>query len=220
MQRSGQSAATMLAVRAPQSKPARIAFSILSASIKAMTSTASADGWPLRTRVARKEARRAVAAQIGNDHPIAGRRQQRRDIDEAVDVVGPAVQENDRRAIGRTGFGIADIEHAGIDLLQRAEGGVRPRLDGRQRASSAGCAPQSRSSRAARRRRSRRRRRRSGGDRRSISFMLLMRVHLAASWLDRCTDQPNVNAKASTPGSRNSISNCRSAMGFGCLISW
>ena len=47
--RSGQSAATMLAVRAPQSKPARIAFSILSASIKAMTSAASADGWPLRS---------------------------------------------------------------------------------------------------------------------------------------------------------------------------
>src|SRR2546421_2637136 len=32
-------------------------------------------------------------------------------------------------------------------------------------------------------------------------------------------DQPNVNAKASTPASRNSISNCRSAMGFGCRIS-
>ena len=29
-----------------------------------------------------------------------------------------------------------------------------------------------------------------------------------------------MNAKASTPGSRNSISNCRSAMGFGCRISW
>ena len=49
MQRSGQSAATMSAVRAPQSKPAMIAFSILSASIKAMMSTATADGWPLRT---------------------------------------------------------------------------------------------------------------------------------------------------------------------------
>jgi len=32
-------------------------------------------------------------------------------------------------------------------------------------------------------------------------------------------DQPNVNAKASTPGSRNSISNCRSAMGVDCRIS-
>jgi hypothetical protein len=31
-------------------------------------------------------------------------------------------------------------------------------------------------------------------------------------------DQPKVNTKASTPASRNSISNCRSAMGFGCRI--
>lgn len=32
-------------------------------------------------------------------------------------------------------------------------------------------------------------------------------------------DQPNVNAKAATPASRNSISNCRLAMGCGCRIS-
>jgi hypothetical protein len=32
-------------------------------------------------------------------------------------------------------------------------------------------------------------------------------------------DQPNVNAKISTRQSRNSISNCRSAMSFGCRIS-
>jgi hypothetical protein len=38
-----------------------------------------------------------------------------------VDVVGPAVQENDRRTGGGTGFGVADIENAGIDLLQRCE---------------------------------------------------------------------------------------------------
>ena len=30
---------------------------------------------------------------------------------------------------------------------------------------------------------------------------------------------PNVKQNASTPGSRNSISNCRSTMGFGCRIS-
>jgi hypothetical protein len=34
------------------------------------------------------------------------------------------------------------------------------------------------------------------------------------------TDQPNVNAKASTPEPINSISNWRSAMGFGCRTSW
>src|SRR5215475_4368679 len=43
-----QSAAMILAVRAPQSKPASIALSILRASMKAMVSTATADGWPLR----------------------------------------------------------------------------------------------------------------------------------------------------------------------------
>jgi hypothetical protein len=32
--------------------------------------------------------------------------------------------------------------------------------------------------------------------------------------------QPNVNAKASTPGPKNLISNWRSGIGFGCRISW
>ncbi len=39
----------MSAVRAPQSKPASTAVWIFSASISAMVSTATADGWPLRT---------------------------------------------------------------------------------------------------------------------------------------------------------------------------
>jgi len=49
LQRSGQRAAMMLAVRAPQSKPPRIALSILSAFMKSIVSTASADGCPFRT---------------------------------------------------------------------------------------------------------------------------------------------------------------------------
>jgi hypothetical protein len=32
------------------------------------------------------------------------------------------VQKNDHRAIGRAGFGVSDIQEAGIDLLERAEG--------------------------------------------------------------------------------------------------
>jgi hypothetical protein len=48
LQRSGQSAPMMLAVRAPQSKPARVALSILSASINVIISTASADGCAFR----------------------------------------------------------------------------------------------------------------------------------------------------------------------------
>ena len=106
-------------------------------------------------RFARKKARRAVAAQIRDDHPVARRRQQRRDIDIAVDVVGPAVQKNDRRAIGGAGLGVADIQDAGIDLLQRAERRVRPRLDCGQicRFVLPVVLPQSRSCRAGRQRR-------------------------------------------------------------------
>ena len=83
-------------------------------------------------RVAGKKARRAVAAHIRDDHPVARRRQQRGDIDKAVNVVGPAVQKNDRGTIGGAGFGVSDIQQAGIDLLQRAERSVRSRLDRRQ----------------------------------------------------------------------------------------
>ena len=47
-QRSGHSAATMSADRAPQSKPARMARWMPSTSIRSMTSTAKAACWPLR----------------------------------------------------------------------------------------------------------------------------------------------------------------------------
>jgi hypothetical protein len=69
-----------------------------------------------------------MAAQMRDDHPVAGRRQQRGDIDKAVNIVGPAVQKDDNRTIGGAGLGIADIQDAGIDLLQWTEGRVRPRL--------------------------------------------------------------------------------------------
>ena len=93
-----------------------------------MISTASAAWLAVAERVARKKARRAIAPQIRHDHAVAGRRQQRRHIDEAVNVVGPAVQKNDGRTIGGTGLSVSDIQGAGIDLLQRCErrGGPRP----------------------------------------------------------------------------------------------
>src|SRR6267142_6076179 len=50
-------------------------------------------------RFAREKARRAIAAQIRDDGPVARRCQRRSDIDVAVDVVGPTVQKNDRRTI-------------------------------------------------------------------------------------------------------------------------
>ena len=43
-----------------------------------------------------EKARCSVAAQVWDDHPVAGRRQQRRDLGKAVNVIGPAVQKNDR----------------------------------------------------------------------------------------------------------------------------
>ena len=128
MTRCGQIAATMPAVRAPQSKPATTALSIFSASIRAMTSVASAPCWPLRG-VSAERKRRAVAAQPGRDHPEACRRQHRDDIDEGVDVVGPAVQEDDDGTIGGPGFGITDSEDAGLDLFQRGKRGVGARPD-------------------------------------------------------------------------------------------
>src|SRR5262249_8124707 len=51
------------------------------------------------------------------------------DIDKAVNVVGPAVQKQHWLAIGWAGFGVADIQQTGIDLLQRTERSVRSRLD-------------------------------------------------------------------------------------------
>jgi hypothetical protein len=73
--------------------------------------------------------RRAIAAQIRHDHPVACGRQHGRDIDKAVNIVRPAMQQNDGGTVGGAGLGITDIEQAGIDLLQRAERGVRARLD-------------------------------------------------------------------------------------------
>ena len=124
----------MSAVRAPQSKPATIAFSIPSASISAMASTASAACSPLRNVSSEQEARRAVAAQVRDDHPVARGGQQRGDVDVAVDVVRPAVQQEDRRPVGRAGVGVADVEDAGVDLPDGPEcrGVVTPWLESRR----------------------------------------------------------------------------------------
>src|SRR6266536_1960311 len=78
-------------------------------------------------RRTRKKARRAVAAQVRHDHPVARRRQHGRDLDVAMDVVGPAVQQHDRRTVGGAGLGVANIQDAGIDLLQGDERCVHPR---------------------------------------------------------------------------------------------
>src|SRR5207248_9870093 len=79
-------------------------------------------------RFAREKARRAIAAQIGDDGPVARRYQRRSDIDIAVDVVRPTVEKNDHRTIGAADNRVTDIQEAGIDLLDGTERGGRPRL--------------------------------------------------------------------------------------------
>ena len=73
------------------------AFWIWSASISAIMSTRDRRLLAIARAFRSKETRRSVAAQVGHDHPVARRRQQGRDIDEAVDVVWPAVQQDHRR---------------------------------------------------------------------------------------------------------------------------
>src|SRR5271154_5704887 len=82
----------------------------------------SNDRWlAIAKRVTGKKTRSSIPAQIRDDHPVSRRCQQRGNIDKAVNVVRPAVQKNDGRAIGRTGFGVANIQEASINLLQWAE---------------------------------------------------------------------------------------------------
>ncbi|KAG1390508.1 hypothetical protein G6F59_015176 [Rhizopus arrhizus] len=94
----------MLAVRAPQSKPAMTARSIFSASISAMMSTAT-----------------TASAQVRDDDAIAGGGQPRHDVDEGVDVVRPAVQQDGDGAGAGAGVHITDIERAGPDLADAVE---------------------------------------------------------------------------------------------------
>ena len=72
-------------------------------------------------RLVGEEAGRSEAAEVGDDHPVAGRRQQGNDVGVAVDVVRPAVQQDDRRPVGRPPVDVADVQGAGIDLADGAE---------------------------------------------------------------------------------------------------
>ena len=78
-------------------------------------------------RCTRKKPGCAIAAQIRDDHTIARRSQQRGDIHKAVNVVGPAVEKNDHRAVRRAGLRVRNRQEAGIDLLQWTDRGVDPR---------------------------------------------------------------------------------------------
>jgi hypothetical protein len=129
LQRSGQSAATILAVRAPPVEAGERRLPDPESIHEGDEVGAKRRRLAVANRFAREKSRRAVAAQIWDDRPVARRREQWGDVDKAVNVIGPAVQQNDRRPVGGAGLGVADVEDAGVDLLQRAERGIRSRLE-------------------------------------------------------------------------------------------
>ena len=69
--RSGQSAAIMFAVRAPQSNPPRMAFSICKRIHQRHDVERDSRWLSIAERAARKECRGAVAAEIRDNHAIA-----------------------------------------------------------------------------------------------------------------------------------------------------
>ncbi len=72
-------------------------------------------------RIRREESGTAVATQGRNDDPVAGGHQLRSDFVERMDVVRPAMQKDDHRAIGRANVDVADPEIACIDGFQVGE---------------------------------------------------------------------------------------------------
>jgi hypothetical protein len=72
-------------------------------------------------RVRRTEPRAAVAAEVGHEDPVSAGGQDRCHVDVAVDVVGPSMQQDDRRTVGRAVLGIPNVQYAGVDLLERRE---------------------------------------------------------------------------------------------------
>ena len=80
-----------------------------------------------------------------------------------IDVIGPTVQKNHWRVIGRTCFGVCNIQDAGIYLLERGERSIRSRPDRKQLCLSCLAHPPTRSCRAEWPR-SQQQRRRNNGD--------------------------------------------------------
>ena len=81
---------------------------------------------PVPRRIVGEETRRAVPPEVGDDHAVPGRGERGRDVGVAVDVVGPAVQQQHCPPAGRPDVDVADVEHARGDPLHRTE-----RLGGR-----------------------------------------------------------------------------------------
>src|SRR3982074_1037990 len=150
--------------------------------------------------------RRAVTTQMRDDHAKARLCEHGCDIDKAVNVVGPAVQKNYNGSVRGTGLCVTHIQYTRIDLLQRSERRICSWLDCRDFCPHPLCCRRTDHPEL------------SGGDRRGggakkwasiLVDVVRDPVHWAASIIGRrAADQPNVKAKASTPGPRNSIWNC------------
>ena len=78
---------------------------------------------PITERRLRQKARHPATPQVGNDHPVPHRGQPGRHLLVAMNVVRPAVQQEDRWAISRTGVDVPDVEDTGLDLPDRAQRG-------------------------------------------------------------------------------------------------
>ncbi len=70
------------------------------------------------------EARGPVAAQIGNQHPMAGLDQRRRHVVPGANIVRETVQQDTGKPRGASVF-ISDVEHRGLD---GAAGGLGEKL--------------------------------------------------------------------------------------------
>ena len=71
------------------------------------------------------EARRTVAAQVGHEHPVPGVGQRRRYPVPGPNVVGKAVQQDDRKPGRVAALLVADLQHVGLDGAQHRRGGAR-----------------------------------------------------------------------------------------------
>jgi hypothetical protein len=74
---------------------------------------------PVPERFTGKKSGRAVAAQIRHDDTVALASQQGHDIHETVNVVRPSVKKDHRIAVRRASFRVANVQKAGLYLLQR-----------------------------------------------------------------------------------------------------
>ena len=111
------------------------------------------------------------------------------------------MQQKDGGTLRWARFGVSDVQDAGIDLLELAQGRVRPstRRRGPWRAGGIDQAEPSGGDRG------------GGGAQKTAAIGLALIRHSVSFR----SDQPNVKQKASAPGSRNSISKRRSSTGPG-----